>query len=161
MSFRSCCNDHGHFHTLIWWVYYITNIMTPSATWLASFFILMIAFRASFHHGPCSWTMEDGLFPWSILMVQLPWSGFLKNKKNKKITKPLGVIQMWTKKNDHSPKSECDDCFNICPKRAIFWKWNDKVKFDHLFVFFCLHLLFPKKIIITLILCQGPLDFFY
>ena len=32
------------------------------------------------------WTMEDGIFPWSDLMVQLPWFGFLKNQ----ITKPLG-----------------------------------------------------------------------
>jgi hypothetical protein len=32
--------------------------------------------RAGLHHGPWSRTMEHGLFPWSNLMVQLPWSQF-------------------------------------------------------------------------------------
>ena len=40
----------------------------------------------------------------------------------------LGVNQMWTKKNDHSPKSECADFFNTCPKMAVLKK---KLKFEH------------------------------
>ena len=53
--------------------------------------------------------MEDGLFSWSDLMVQLPWSDFLKNQFTKPLGSSLGVNQMWTKRNDHAPKSECAD----------------------------------------------------
>ena len=34
----------------------------------------------------------------------------------------LGVIRMWTKRNDHAPKSECADVFNVSLKRAILKK---------------------------------------
>jgi hypothetical protein len=34
----------------------------------------------------------------------------------------LGVNQMWTKKNDHAPKSEGVDLLNTCPKRAVLKK---------------------------------------
>ena len=40
---------------------------------------LYIYLRAGLHHGPWSRIMQDGLFPWSDLMVQLPWSDFLKD----------------------------------------------------------------------------------
>jgi hypothetical protein len=26
---------------------------------------------------------------------------------------------MWTKRNDHGPKNECVDLFDICPMRAV------------------------------------------
>ena len=32
---------------------------------------------------------------------------------------------MWSKKNDHAPKSECPDIFDIGPKRAV---WKKKLK---------------------------------
>ena len=60
--------------------------------------------------------MEDGIFPWSDL-----WSYFHGHSyENLKPLGPsLGVNRMWTKRNDHAPKSECVDFFNICPKRAV------------------------------------------
>jgi hypothetical protein len=30
-----------------------------------------------------------------------------------------GINRMWTKRNDHAPKNECDNFFYICSKRAI------------------------------------------
>ena len=50
----------------------------------------------SLHHGPWSWTMEDGMFPWSDLMVQLPWFDFFKNEFIKPLGPSLGVNRMWT-----------------------------------------------------------------
>jgi hypothetical protein len=76
-------------------------------------------------------TMEDGVFPWSNFMVQLPWSDFLKYQFTKPLGPSLGVNQIWAKRNDHAPKSECVDSFKICPKR----KFRKKMKFDHSFVF--------------------------
>jgi hypothetical protein len=101
-------------------------------------------------------------FPWSGLLVQLPWSGFQKDQFTKPLGPSLGVNQMWTKRSDHAPKSECVDIFNICPKKAIL---REEIKFDHSLVFYCLHLLFPpkqippKKMIISTFLCHGPLPF--
>ena len=73
----------------------------------------------------------------------------------------IGVSQLWTKRNDHAPKSECADYFNICPKKGSF----EKLKFDHSFVFYYFHLLFFQKkslkIYYSNILCHGPLVFFY
>ena len=54
------------------------------------------------HESP---TMEDGLFPWSDLMVQLPWPDFLENQFTKPLGPSLGVNRMWIKKNDHAPRS--------------------------------------------------------
>jgi hypothetical protein len=51
---------------------------------------------------------------------------------------------MWTKRNDHALKSECDDFFNICSKREVL-KNKNKIKFNHSFVFSYLRLLFPQK----------------
>ena len=39
-------------------------------------------FKAGLHHGPCIRTMEDGLLPWSYMMVQLSWSDFFQKKIN-------------------------------------------------------------------------------
>jgi hypothetical protein len=46
---------------------------------------------------------------------------------------------MWTKRDDHAPESECVDFCDICPKKENL----EKFMVDHLFVFSCLHLLFP------------------
>ena len=97
--------------------------------------------RVGLHNGSWSWTMEDGLFQWSSLMVNLLCSDFLKNQFTKPLSPSLGVNQMWTKKNDHAPKSEGVDFFNTCPKRAVLKKiqvWP----FSCLFLgFTCLHFL--------------------
>ena len=55
-------------------------------------------------------------------MVQLSWSNFLKNQFTKPLGPSLGLSRMWTKRNDHAPKSECVDFFNICPKKAVLKK---------------------------------------
>ena len=39
-------------------------------------------------------------------MVQLPWSDFLKYQFTKPLGPSLGVNQMWTKRNNHTPKSD-------------------------------------------------------
>ena len=62
-----------------------------------------------------SWTMKSDhggwLLPWSNSMVQLPWSNFLKIQFTNSLGPSLGVNRMWTKKNDHAPKSESADFF--------------------------------------------------
>ena len=78
--------------------------------------------RASLHHGPWSWTMEDGLFPWSSLMVNILCSDFLKNQFTKPLGLSLGVNRMWSKKNDHAPKSECVDYLKIYAQKGHFWR---------------------------------------
>jgi hypothetical protein len=90
---------------------------------------------------------NDGLFPWS-------------NSLKKQFTKPLfpslGVNRMWTKRNDHAPKSSCVDLFIICPKM----RFRKKIKFNHSLAFSCLQ--FSKLIffIIPIFFCHGPLNFF-
>jgi hypothetical protein len=49
----------------------------------------------------------------------------------------LGVNQMWTKKNDHAPKSEGADFFDNMSKKGSFEK---KIKSDHSFISLELHL---------------------
>ena len=81
--------------------------------------------------------MEDGLFSWSDFMVQ-----FLKNQVTKSLGLSLHVNRMWTKRNDHAPKSECVFIFIYVLKKGKF----EKFRFDHSFVFSYLHLLFlPQK----------------
>ena len=73
--------------------------------------------RTGLHQGPWSWTMEDGLFPCSDFIVQLPWSDFLENQFTKFLGSSLGVNQMWINKNDHPPQKGCAIFLDICPKR--------------------------------------------
>ena len=101
--------------------------------------------RAGSHHEPWSLTMEDGLFHGSDFMVQLPWSDLLKTNQ---FTKPLGpsldVNRMWTKRNDHAPKSECaylNFYFNMYQKGQF---WEEKKK-PQGWPFSCLRPLFLKK----------------
>jgi hypothetical protein len=72
----------------------------------------MYKLRAALHYVPWSRIMEEGPFQ---------WSDFLKNLVLKVLGLSLGTNRMWTKKNDHAPKSECVDfylfIFNTCPKR--------------------------------------------
>ena len=121
------------------------------------------ALRVNLQHGRWSRTMEDGLCSWSNFY------GLIPLKKNQ-FTEPLGpsllgVNWMWTTRDDHAPKSECVDLFNVCPKRA-YLKMKVKIKFDHSLVFSCHHLLFPpkKNIIRNLIWhhfsAMGPCLFF-
>ena len=116
------------------------------------------------------WTMKSDRGKWVFfslnnLMVQLPWSSFLKNQFMKSLGPSLGVNWMWTKSNDHAPESECVEFFlSICLERTILKreKTKEKLKFDHSHVFYCLPLLFPKnysKCIITIFLCHVPCIF--
>ena len=50
------------------------------------------------------------------------WFFFKKNQFAKPLGPSLGVNRMWIERNDHAPKSECADFFNICPKRVILKK---------------------------------------
>ena len=47
---------------------------------------------------------------------------FLKKQVMNPLGPSLGVNQMWTKKDDHAPKSECVDLFDICPKQVVLKK---------------------------------------
>ena len=67
--------------------------------------------RSRLHHRPWRRTMENNFFPWSDLMVQLAWFNILKKLIYKAFGPSLGVDRMWTKKNDHAPKSECVEFF--------------------------------------------------
>ena len=78
--------------------------------------------RVGLHNGPCSRTMENSLFSWSNFMVQFPWFDFLKYQFSKLLGPSLGVNQMWTKRNDHAPKCEWADYFNICRKMVVLKK---------------------------------------
>ena len=80
--------------------------------------------------------MEDGLCPKSDSMGQLLWSGFLKYQFTKSLGPSVIVNRMWTERNEHAPKRECYDLFNICPKEK-FWKEKKKkeIKFDNYVVF--------------------------
>ena len=88
---------------------------------------VLLVVRTSHYLGPV-YTMDQKSdhgrwpFPWSDLMVQLPWSDFLRKNNLQSLWGPsLGVNQMWSKRNNHAPKSECVFFlfFNICPKRAF------------------------------------------
>jgi hypothetical protein len=80
-------------------------ILKPKVGWVDDTWNAMRAqLRAGLHHGPWTQTMEDGLFSWSDLMVEHPWSAFLENQFIKSLGPSLGVNQMWTKRNDHALK---------------------------------------------------------
>ena len=97
--------------------------------------------RATSYHGPWSWTMEDGLFPWSNFMVQ-----FLKNSTYK-------AIGPFTRCKSNVDREEwpCIKKMNMLILEYIYiyvqkWEfWINKIKVDHSLVFSFLHLLFPQK----------------
>jgi hypothetical protein len=127
---------------------------SPLSFRLASFFFQQL--RAGLHHEPWRQTMEGGLFPWSDLVVQLPWSAFLKNQFTKPSGPSLGVNQMWTKRNDHAPKNWMCSLFKYMPEKGIFEKNQ---------VWPCSCLLFPKQILLNFyynnISLKGAPFFFY
>jgi hypothetical protein len=80
--------------------------------------------------------------PFKMVQVHGPTSmvQLLRKIVLKALAPSLGVNQMWTKKNDRAPKSECVDFFNTCPKRAILKEF----KFDHSLVFSWASLVFSS-----------------
>jgi hypothetical protein len=68
--------------------------------------------------------LEDGMFSWADLMVQIAWFDPLKIKFIEHLGPSLRVTQLGTKRNDHAPEGECDNFLNICPKLAILRKSN-------------------------------------
>ena len=59
------------------------------------------------------YTMDHGRGPFPMVRVHGPTSmvQLLKTLVLKALGPSLGVNRMWTKKNDHAPKSECVDFF--------------------------------------------------
>jgi hypothetical protein len=66
--------------------------------------------------------VEDDLLPWSDFIFQFLGSDFLENQFIKLLGPSLGVNGMWTKRNDHAPKSECVGFSNICLERVVLKK---------------------------------------
>jgi hypothetical protein len=65
--------------------------------------------KMAFFHGPTWWSNFHGLIE--------------KIHQSTKLLGPsLGVNWMWTKRNDHAPKNESAEVFNICPKRVVLRK---------------------------------------
>ena len=97
---KKCLFNHNQQHLISIWLAYI-EMCAHSCWWLTtSFSSLMfsvtsprVALRAGLHHRPWSRTMEDGLFPWSDLMVQLSWSSFLNKAFGSLIRCKLNVDQ--------------------------------------------------------------------
>jgi hypothetical protein len=68
--------------------------------------------------------MEHEVGSWKVALVNGP-SSMIRLHKNlvlRALGLSLGVNRMWTKNNDHAPKSEGADFFNTCPIRAILRK---------------------------------------
>jgi hypothetical protein len=81
------------------------------------------------------WTMKSDHERWPF-----PWFNFFKNQITKPLGLSLGVNRMWTKRNDHTPTSECAKFFLIYVQKEKFWL-KKKIQ---VWPFSCLHLLFPK-----------------
>ena len=109
------------------------------------------------------WTVKsDHGWWWPFFMVRLPWFNFFKYQFTKPLGPSLSVERKWTKQMTIAPKSECVDCVKYMPTNGRFGR-KIIIKLDHLFLFSCLHLLFPQKIIkcciIIVFLSHGPLPF--
>ena len=68
------------------------------------------------------YTMDCEVRPWKMAFFHGTTSmvRFLEKTILQSLWGPsLGVNQMWTTRNDHAPKNECVDCFNICHKRQF------------------------------------------
>ena len=112
------------------------------------------------------YTMEHEVGPWMMAFSHGPTSMvwfliIIIIIITESLGPSLGINWMWTKRNDHAPRTECVDFFWYMPKKGIFEFFF--LKFDHSLVFSCLHFLFPKNIhynfIVTIFLCYGPLFF--
>jgi hypothetical protein len=89
--------------------------------------------------------MHQGRFtPWTMKSDHGRWPFF--HGPTKRLGPSLGVNRTCTKRNDHAPTSKCVDVFSsyYMSKKGSFEK-EKKIKFDHSFVFSCLHLLVPIK----------------
>ena len=64
--------------------------------------------------------MDHEVKPWNDGIF--PWSNFLKKQFTKPLFSLLGVNRMWTKRNDHAPKTSCAGFLNICPKEEVLKK---------------------------------------
>ena len=112
--------------------------------------LLEPSLRVALHHGPWSRTMKDCLFIWSNIMVQFPWSNFLK----KSICKAFEPLTRY-KPNVDQGEWSCTQkwmCWfsNICPKMAF-------LRNTHVWPFFYLLLSsssLPQKKFITFKLWQ-------
>jgi hypothetical protein len=72
---------------------------------------------------------------------------------------PVGVNRMWTKKNDHAPKTECADLFfNTCPKSALLKKLSS---FDEHLSFVGLHLSTLLVKCVEDVACKSSRNNFY
>ena len=119
------CNIGDTFMLLYTFMFRVTSHSVPSL-------------RASLHDGPWNRTMENDLFSWSNFNDP----NSVKSQFTKSLGPSLGVNCMWTKRNDHAPKSECVDFFlNICSKREVLRKKNSSLTI----LLSCLHLLYPKR----------------
>ena len=60
---------------------------------------------------------------WPFVTIQLDGPTFMVWLLENLFTRLFGPLiscnQMWTKRNDHTLKNECDDFFNIYPKREV------------------------------------------
>ena len=160
--------EHGHSCNKTLWKWHVSSrlFITNSLTLDGIGFQNSKLIRAGLHHGPWSWTMEDGLFfhgpTW--------WSNFfglISLKKNiYKVFGPLTRCKPNVDQKEERPctkKWMCCLFLNIGPKTAFL---DFFFKFDHSFVLSCLCLLFPKRkfhwfFIITIFSLHGPLSSFY
>ena len=110
---------------------------------------LVLSGSFSLSHGP--WTMGKG-----HLMIHLSWSDILKNHFTKLLGLSLGVQWMWTKWNDHAPKSKCYYFFLYMSKKSTFGHnllsiLLPSLHFSYLFVLFVLILNFNKHVCKTML----------
>ena len=66
--------------------------------------------------------MDHEVGPWKMVILHGSTSMvryFKKKRFIKYLGFSLGVNQMWIKRNDHAPKSECVDFSNIRPKKVV------------------------------------------
>ena len=88
------------------------------------------------------YTMDHKVWPWKMgfFRVQLPWFYILKDQFTECLGPSLVVNRMWTKKNDHAPKSECGNFLNM-PKKGTFG-----IKIIQVWPFSCLVFIFSSPI---------------
>ena len=100
----------------------------------------------------------DSMVPtwWSNIYGTISW----QNRFTKPLCPPplIGVNRTWTERNDCAPKVNVLIFFLYMPKRGSFRKNKKLSSLTILFVFSCLHLLFPKKCIITRFIIPSLLD---
>ena len=91
-------------------------------------------------------------------MTFFQWSNSLgpilkKTLSTKYLGFSLGVNRMWTKRNEHAPKSKCADFFKYIPKKGKFETKNSSL--THSLVFSGLH--FSSPLLSSLFSLVGTL----